>query len=573
MHGGKYLTCDFFWVKVMNYETNIALLSLIKRAEMSSPKVLVDTFVDTGMLKAMLTSVDHQVIYGRRGTGKTHALLYLGETKKQAGDMAIYVDMRTIGSSVGVFSDDSLSVAERATRLLRDVLANIHNQLYEAAISNADRLNLGEIGNQLDALYDAATATEVVGTITSESQVNQSEKQEQSSAFSAAVSEKSATLNANAGVKSESTAAEQKKISSSGKLIHRVRFGAIGQTLGTIAKSISPHRLWILLDEWSAVPLELQPYLADLVRRCLFPTPGISVKIGAIEQRSHFKLSADRGDYVGIEVGADATADLNLDDFMVFENDAEKAVAFFKGLIYRHYKASRDEINAETEADSGENTTSKPEKKKTFATEDEFISETFTQKNVFDEIVRAAEGVPRDAINVIAMAAQKASSSPISVNHARIAAKTWYQRDKESSVTANPLSIALLRWIVDEVIAHRKARAFLVESGIRDEVIDSLFDSRVLHVLKRSISAPDKPGLKYDAYKIDYGCYVDLLSTAKAPQGLLPLGDESDDGKGYGDGEGGNNDRGYAEVPPDDYRAIRRAILHLDSFYSGYAPR
>jgi hypothetical protein len=54
----------------MNEKINIAPLRLTKRAEMSEPKVLVDTFVDTGMLQALLTSRDHQVIYGRRGTGR-----------------------------------------------------------------------------------------------------------------------------------------------------------------------------------------------------------------------------------------------------------------------------------------------------------------------------------------------------------------------------------------------------------------------------------------------------------------------------------------------------------------------
>jgi hypothetical protein len=39
--------------------------------------------------------------------------------------------------------------------------------------------------------------------------------------------------------------------------------------------------------------------------------------------------------------------------------------------------------------------------------------------------------------------------------------------------------------------------------------------------------------------KIDYGCYVDLLSTARSPQGLFA----ADDGS-------------TVEVPPDDYRAI-----------------
>ena len=49
--------------------------------------------------------------------------------------------------------------------------------------------------------------------------------------------------------------------------------------------------------------------------------------------------------------------------------------------------------------------------------------------------------------------------------------------------------------------------------------------------------------LEFDM-KIDYGCYVDLVNTTKAPIGLF----ESDDD-------------GFVEVPRDDYRSIRRAIL------------
>ena len=54
--------------------------------------------------------------------------------------------------------------------------------------------------------------------------------------------------------------------------------------------------------------------------------------------------------------------------------------------------------------------------------------------------------------------------------------------------------------------------------------------------------------VRYDVYKIDYGCYVDLMNTTRIPQGLFQ---EDEDGE-------------YLEVPKDDYRSIRRAILRLD---------
>jgi hypothetical protein len=70
-----------------------------------------------------------------------------------------------------------------------------------------------------------------------------------------------------------------------------------------------------------------------------------------------------------------------------------------------------------------------------------------------------------------------------------------------------------------------------------------------LHLLKRNVSAHDQPGVRYDVYKLDYGCYVDLFGTMKSPLGLL-----------------GADDGSFVSVPPDDYRAIRRAILELQQF-------
>jgi len=85
-------------------------------------------------------------------------------------------------------------------------------------------------------------------------------------------------------------------------------------------------------------------------------------------------------------------------------------------------------------------------------------------------------------------------------------------------------------------------------------LLRALFDARVLHVVRRGYSAQDEPGERYDVYVIDYGAYVDLIHTKYEPQGTLPLGMD-----GGGDGE-------YVEVPWQDLRALRRAILDLEEF-------
>lgn len=122
----------------------------------------------------------------------------------------------------------------------------------------------------------------------------------------------------------------------SGVAKHKILFGPLSRALDRIADAIRPKRLWILLDEWSSIPIELQPLLADLIRRSLFPVRGITVKIAAIERRSQFRVLTESGDYVGIEIGADASAGLNLDDYMIFDNDRDLAGEFFSSLLYKH---------------------------------------------------------------------------------------------------------------------------------------------------------------------------------------------------------------------------------------------
>lgn len=446
---------------------NTAFLHLRKRAESADPEILVETFVDVGPLSALLSSHDHQILYGRRGTGKTHALIYLSESVAKKGDLPIYLDMRNTGSTGGIASDTSIPLTERATRLLADTLSAIHEALLNYSIENDDSINLGEIGPLLDQLADGITEVAVIGSYEVENIHNVSSETRDKMSMGITLDTTGAKGELGASAEITQSGRAQTKVVQSGEPRHRVHFGSIGTTLRKILKSIKPRRIWLILDEWSAVPIELQPYLADLIRRSIFPVQGITTKIGAVEHRSQFKLQGDRGDYIGIELGADASVDLNLDDFMVFDNDADRATKFFHDLIFRHYRSVED-----VDPEKGPQTPS------------ELISQAFTQHNTFEEFVRAAEGVPRDAIYILATAAQKATSKSISMHHVRAAARTWYQRNKESAVSANPKARALLHWIIDEVIGHRRARAFLLNSKLRHPLIDTLFDARVLHVLK-----------------------------------------------------------------------------------------
>lgn len=53
------------------------------------------------------------------------------------------------------------------------------------------------------------------------------------------------------------------------------------------------------------------------------------MKIAAIEHRSTFAQVIDQKSFIGLELGADVTADINLDDFVVYDVDQTRAIDFF----------------------------------------------------------------------------------------------------------------------------------------------------------------------------------------------------------------------------------------------------
>lgn len=516
---------------------NEAFMKFSKRAETNDPAKLVATFVNVGPLFTLLSIRDHQVVYGRRGTGKTHALTYLAETKRNEGHATVLIDMRTLGSTGGLYNDSSIPITQRATRLLADTLGAIHEALLTFFVNNAELYDLSQTGPILDRIADTISEVQVVGNIEREQTITGTSEREQSDKAEITIDPSKAQATIGGSSVSKEQHQSGLKTKESGVITHRVHFGSLGRDFADISRILVNKRVWILLDEWSSVPLDLQPYLADFLRRAIFPVNNFTIKIAAIEQRSRFRLLTSGRDYIGVELGADIAADLNLDDFMVFDNDSERAIIFFQEFLFKHYREI-EEVDLRVAP----------------GTSAELIQQAFTQRETFAEFVRATEGVPRDAMWILSMAAQKALANRISMVHVRSAARTWYQRDKESAARSNTEAHALLQWVIDQVIGERRARAFLLKNDTISDLVEDLFDARVLHVLKKNVSSRDNPGVRYDVYKLDYGCYVDLASTERAPLGLIIDVDDQDD-------------EVYVDVPKDDYRAIRRAILTIEDFY------
>lgn len=508
---------------------NSIIMRLAKRAEKLEPDHLVKSFVDVGPTYTLLSSTDNQIMFGRRGTGKTHFLAVLNNDILKKGIISVPIDMRLIGSTGGIFSDQNIPLSERATRLLSDTLCIIHEFILEYIFENEIE-NSTEITELLNEFIEQATALSIEGT--SEEEVGLSNQSTKNASIKSTFSNKGISASLGFSGKATIDASEKRKVI--GKKILRIHFGTITKLLNHIVSKLPKKELWVLIDEWSEIPLDLQPYLAELLRRILYPIPGITVKIAAIAHRCNFlERDVDTGISIGIELGSDASSVINLDEYMVFDNDSDAAKDFFRTLLHRHACAIDKSLICDKEATL-------------------FINDVFTQTSAFDEYVRAVEGVPRDAINIISLAAQTALLNKISILHIRKSAQKWFQVNKHAALNSRPEAVSLLDIIINEVIGNRKSRGFLISNEKNHQLIDYLYDMRVIHVLKQGVSAQNAIGKKYTLYALDYGCYVELMSSKNAPLGLII---ESSD----------NDELQYIEVPKSDYRSVKNSILDLES--------
>jgi hypothetical protein len=477
----------------LNGILNDLIQRVARRAEMSDPERLQKTFVEVRQITAAMRSIDHGVVYGRRGTGKTHAFTHLGRKLEDGGDLTILIDLRRIGSNGGLYADVGEQFSLRASQLLIDVVEEIHNRLFVIAV---DENRFSGLLNQLDALGQAATSLRVEGPIERVEEKEEERKSDKKTRWELGATWPSG-LSGNANSAKTDERKDRRKCieKRTGSELPRLRFGQLGRALEQICGSIAPARMWLLLDEWSSVPLDLQPILADMLKRVFFTCPGLTVKIGAIERRSCFVQRNSTSNYVGIELGADTGAALNLDEHLVNPDELGSVVNFYDRVLQKHLAIMAEEIGMPWPVPVIE------------------LKKMMFEGDAFLWLVRAAEGVPRDAINILGLAASYARKRKIRSADIQRAARTYYLQDKEKGIVGNRIAEEVWDILQREVVLQKRSRTFLL-SRVREQMSTAmldLYDARLIHLLKPGLTAPSRPGVTYDGYAVDYGSYVNVL--------------------------------------------------------------
>ena len=458
------------------------------RAEYNTEKNYLDYYAGQEALDKV-DSIKYQVIYGRRGTGKTHLLKALQERllETKGKYFPVYIDLRAYKPMLG--NNDDLYYA---LILLQEIIIEILKCVYEnldyiyseysiqeqELIANSKKKKIAAILEKFNQHFDGDNFTKM-GEVAFK--INELKK--------VATSLKLTKMPEFLGEKGT-----DKETETTGEKVKYISFAEISNALSELLDIIDIDRLFCLLDEWSEIPENSQYILAELIKRT-FITSKVTVKIAAIPNRTKL-LSENR---IGLEDGGDIFG-YSLDNRYIYELYPDNTRAFFNELLFKQLYIVNPELYNIFCSDNKRRPVHK------------FINSFFANQ-ALREILIASSGIPRDFLNIFIASYNSfyttARYKHIVLADVRNATIEWYEVDKKKTVDANNNAKILLDKIIKDILINKKRCHFLIpEKFEKVKELNDLIDLRVVHLRKKGISHKGVKGVIYNVYYLDYACYT-----------------------------------------------------------------
>lgn len=485
-------------IMVMNLKSESMVQDINKVSNSLRSEDIRENYLElyAGDILNQVHSIRNQIIYGRRGTGKTHLLKALEElfNKSRHSDYVypIYIDLRNVATvKADTVHDHQLQAYIYFHNIIQKIVEDINmhldfivNPVYQLSeaelrrIRSSWRTSLNKLsmilqGNKVQKPGDFVVDSETI------------------SGGNAQVGWKTIFANVNKQQK------KQEKLEGH----NYINFGAIAQLMNEIVELLKQKNIVILLDEWSEVDIKTQPFLADLLKLS-FVASNVKLKIGAIKYRTKLLKEVNLLTH-GLEDGGDIFG-FDLDNKYVYETNKTNSKAYFSELLWRHLRRYNENLDVYWDS-------------KARSVSEEFLNLMFTPQ-ALKELLIGSAGVSRDFLNIFINAHQEylnSNDQRITVNQIRRATQSWYRMDKQNRIDSSPEAKKLLNKIVDYVIREKKVTHFLIpQSCFSNEHLQKLVDLRVIHLRKRGYSHQDISNVVYDVYSVDYGCYTNSNVTA-----------------------------------------------------------
>lgn len=489
-------------------------------------------FVDLHQVQ-LLQTPDWQVIYGRRGTGKTFMLRMMEHRVNEAVDtdrcLALLITAQDcLASPVGTEVDDqrrALAYFQRFIEILGDRLAAKADVLLGKP-SFLDTLS-GSRKRASDQIVSAVARmlylTETGQAVAAFDNINRElldvakSSDETDGGFGVDASIRptglKASLTAHFDRGSHHSEAHDARTTTNRAAVPH--FAGIRDVILELLDVLCVERLYILVDEWSVLDpsgaKDIQPTVAEMLKRSFAGTAKVSIKIAANRYQTRLSNRGAGTTYKGFEVGADIFEGVNLDRALLQGQDL---YAFYEALLFKRLVYAEPKLGLFDPEGEG-----KPD--------EQFVVSIFKDRRAFAEVIKASEGVPRTFAALIKALAQMHNFQVTPLWTASAAQKCILEMSERAADDTNYQSEAarLLAERVKPVVTATRSRVFLVPkaglAGIAN-ALDELFEKRLIHDYgKSAMGGPVRE--RWYAYQIDYGVWLDWERALPPEEAGWPL--------------------------------------------------
>ncbi|HEX3238730.1 MAG TPA: hypothetical protein VHR18_01180 [Solirubrobacterales bacterium] len=490
-----------------------------------------DLYVDVDQLQELNTS-DWQVIYGRRGTGKTLLLGMLVELTRaelDRGQLSIMIPAQECKvSPVGRAIPDKTRALGYFQSFLELLIDKVTGQLEHLLVqpsflgrfTGQRRRTIDRAFELMVDLLELATQGRPVAAFSTTEQVN-----EQRSASTRATSAggklevdigRDIRMGAKGGLEHKRQSADENSKYTRTESQPLPRFALVSKTLQELLKLLKVDRLNILIDEWSTLDptgaTAIQPEFAELLKRTFHGVPSVSVKIATNRYQTRFSNRGAGGSYRGLELEADMFEAINLDRALL---DRDGLVSFYEALLLNRLAFFDESLNT-FRADNGG------------FPHEAFVLAIFHDRRAFEELVKGAEGIPRDFIALVKAVAKAHRHSVKDRWTARAIQDVIRQRSVSGleDIEYRSITSQMMDPCMKAVVTKTGSRIFFVSKNDHPKVadaLDELLEKRIIHDYPRE----ELPGFARErnrAYLMDYGVWLDWERTRA---GDVPPGPEN----------------------------------------------
>lgn len=470
----------------------------------------------------------NQLIFGRRGTGKSHLLGAFDEHINSRQDQTLSFFISCTGFTVTPekieFSDEKDRRDKLTNFFFRTFLQNLQDEFFKKYLPYCERhfkprLSNGKYLEKRDSIEDLilrladeinnGSKIEVIEQKVESSNLKTLERRSELSFFGKLSLDISQLfLSLGLGRKKSETKNVVKKKSE----FLTTDYNKLRELISQIVDELEVKRLYICIDEWSELDrsslLSIQPHFGHRLKHLLFNHKKISVKIASIWHDTRLlERGVDHKTQKGLEIGQDIHIGIELDTTNL--KSEIKVRSFFANLLFERFKYYIPELE---------------EIKKNDAVDTFFIDELFDDENNFNALVAASHGVPRDFLSLfnkcVYIINRKFDEFCIHKNLVREVAVDSYKKDKRSLIANHdylkPYLIAF-----DEHIEKTGRRFFLTpNSEVGNNGFSALTDKKIIQQIPSSLT-PRYVRNAYKVFYLDYGNYFEWIQVNRIESSLI----------------------------------------------------